>query len=162
MAAAAGGWLAAAHRLHRQHRLEPWLPESDLGAAALKRSLARHRRDIIKPAIMSRSDSPQADPPLPWAWLAINAGSAFTQAAFELWWQLRILGQPFPATHCPWCDPVSPLTKEHLQDDCGTFAYHCWLHGVLPTEAFMYPPQRDWFAAALGATHALESARHGD
>ena len=26
----------------------------------------------------------------------------------------------------------------------------------------MYTPQPDWFAPALGATHALGSARHGD
>ena len=94
--------------------------------------------------------------------MAINAASTFTQSAFELRWQLRILGQPFPATKCPWCDPVSPLTKEHLQDNGGTFAYHFWFRGVLPAEAFMYPPQPDWFAAALGTIHALVSACHSD
>ena len=64
------------------------------------------------------------------------------------------------ATVFPWCDPQLPLTKEHLQTACGSFAYQWWANGLLPAEALMYPVQPEWFTAALKTMASLEAACH--
>ena len=95
---------------------------------------------------------------LSWAWIALNAGSHFSEDAFTLWWQIRLLGQPCPATQCPWCLPATPLTITHLQLVCPTFATVCFRAGLLPAEAFHYPSQADWFVAVLATIQTLASA----
>ena len=152
---ASGGWLAAANRLTTQHNLPAWAPEPDSPATALKHSLSRHRREVIKPALLAASGSMPENPSLPWAWIAIHAGGILPQSAFELWWQIRSLGQPYPPVACPWCQPAVALTREHLQTMCAHYAYHCWTLGILPAEAFSYPAHPDWFKATLRATHAV-------
>ena len=96
------------------------------------------------------STLPPQGPPLPWAWIAEHAGISFSQLAFELWLQIRLLGQPYLARHCPWCQPGVPLTAPHLHLSCSTFTYRCFMAGILPAEAFHYPPDAAWMCAAVG------------
>lgn len=147
-ACAPGGWIASARRLVTQLRLPPWLPDPNCSANARKRSLHRHRIDLVTPAVFATSP-PHATPSLPWAWIALQAGVAFSQNAFTLWWQIRVLGQPYPARSCPWCEPAAPLTATHMHFSCATFAMRCWAAGILPAEAFGYPADEERFTAVL-------------
>ena len=101
------------------------------------------------------------NPPLPWLWLASLAGDAYSQEAFELWWQLHVLGQPYPPMLCPWCDPRPELSSTHLRTECSTFATACWIRGIQPEEAFLYPSGPAWFQAALLAVHEIQRAADG-
>ena len=96
--------------------------------------------------LMTSTPPPQG-PPLPWAWIAEHAGISFSQLAFEFWLQIRLIGQPYPARHCPWCQPRVPLTASHLHLSCSTFTYRCFMAGILPAEAFCCRPPD---AALLG------------
>merc|ERR1712110_657881 len=87
--------------------------------------------------------------PLPWAWIAANGGSTFPQCAFDLWWQLRALGVPYPRWTCPWCGPRDDCTRVHLETECASFAGRCWCSGIRPEEAFCFPVDDEWFIAVL-------------
>ncbi len=153
---ATGGWLASVHRLHASLKLPHWQPDNDLSLAARKRSLAKHRIEVITPAVTIAADTTPPNPPLPWAWIAQHTGSTFPDTAFTLWWQLRALGQPFPAGSCPWCSCA--LTSVHLTQHCLTFAQLCWTSGIHPDEAFAYPADDKWFVACLLNIHSLDVA----
>lgn len=88
------------------------------------------------------------------------AGDTYPQEAFELWWQLRVLGQPYPLMLCPWCEPRPELTSTHLRTECA-FATACWIRGIQPEEAFLYPSGPAWFQAALLAVHEIQHAADG-
>ena len=158
---AIGGWIAAAKRLQQTSKIPMWQPVAGSSLSASKRSLAHHRRRIILPAIRAALQSAPINPPLPWLWLASLAGDAFPQKAFELWWQLRVLGQPYPPMLCPWCEPRPELTSTHLRTECSTFATACWIRGIQPEEAFLYPSGPAWFQAALLAVHEIQRAADG-
>ena len=142
-------------QLITQNNLPSWSPEADCTASAYNHSLSRHRREGIRPALLAASGSISESPSSPGAWIAIHAGGTFLQSAFELLWQIRLLGQPYPAAACPWCQSAVALTREHLQTTCASYAYHCWTLGILPAEAFFYPAHPDWFTATLRAMHAV-------
>ena len=103
--------------------LPPWQPVAPLGNAARKRELARYRRETVLPAIRKSSGLAEKGAPLPWAWIAASGDTAFPRAAFDLWWQLRMLGTPHPRWSCPWCGTEVPCTSVHLRLDCPMFAY---------------------------------------
>ena len=157
---APGGWLASVQRLAVQLRIPPWDPPPDITAAEQKRHLQKYRKDVIAPAVLANTP-PAATPALPWAWLAVNAGSTFSQAAADLWLQFRILGQPYPARHCPWCQPTVPLTSTHLQMRCSTFALRCFMAGITPAEAFEYPHDASWLSAAIRTVEPIAMS-HAD
>jgi len=154
--AADGGWLHAAQNTFEALHVPPWTPETNNTASAAKASLARYRKEVIQPAVLYTSEAAPGHPPLPWAWLALNADRAFPASAFEMWWQIRVLGQSHPRCRCSWCMPTTPLTRMHLQLACVTFAEQCLVRGVQPEEAFMYPGTAGWFIAALQAIHCTE------
>ena len=150
--------MAAAQRLQKSLRIPVWQADPSLSVAALKADLARHRREVIFPAIQSAHGSHAVNPPLPWAWIAANAEITFRQEAFTIWWQVRVLGKAYPSHTCPWCTPQAQTTREHLQQECATFAACCWTKGVRPEEAFTFPPDPEWFTAALLAIEELLTA----
>ena len=151
--------MASVYRLSSQLHIPPWVPAPSDTVTATKHSLKRYRDEIVKPAVVVSAGAPPDSPPLPWAWIALNAGSLFSEEAFTLWWQIRLLGQPCPAKQCPWCLPATPLTITHLQLVCPTFATACFCAGLLPAEAFHYTSQADWFMAVLATIQTLASAR---
>ena len=153
--------MASVHRLCSQFQLPPWAPAPGDTVAATKRSLKRYRDEIVKPAVLASMGAPPGSPPLPWAWIALNARNHFTEVAFTLWWQIRLLGQPCPARPCPWCSPATPLTITHLQLACPTFATACLSAGLLPAETFNYPSQAEWFVAVLAIIHTVAAAGQG-
>ena len=97
-------------------------------------------------------------PTIAMAMACISSWRCFPQKAFELWWQLRVLGQPYPPMLCPWCEPRPELTSTHLRTECSTFATACWIRGIQPEEAFLYPSGPAWFQAALLAVHEIQRA----
>ena len=152
---APGGWLSAAQRLTHQHNISDWEPPHST-VRAQKRSLQRYRKETVTPALMAKSLPPDS-PSLPWAWIAMNAGHSFSHQAFEHWLQIRLLGQPFPARTCPWCQPAVPMTETHLHLRCATFSYRCFMAGILPTDAFSFPQTAEKFCAAV---NTLEPTGH--
>jgi hypothetical protein len=99
------------------------------------------------------------NPPLPWAWLAFRAGWDFSTRAFELWWQVRALGQPHPKDCCPWCEGNKTLTRAHLERECFTFAERCWILGLRPEESFGYPVDEGWFRVVLRIMAEVDTSR---
>jgi len=158
-ALAKGGWMLAARRSQMALGIPGWQPEPNSSASSLKDSLRKYRKQIVLPAILSSAGVVARNPPLPWAWIALRAGAAFSTSAFEWWWQIRTLGQPYPSCICPWCSPCAPLQRDHLQVACATFAMRCWELGVLPEKAFDYPRSAEWFEAVLGVMDLLVTAR---
>lgn len=148
---APGGWVAACKRLVALHQVPTWEPDPSATIATKKSSLHRFRRQFIEPAITASSHTYAVNPPLPWAWIASFAQCGMRRSAFELWWQLRILGKPYPLQTCPWCDSKPGLVAQHLQTECDFFAVRCWTHGVQPEEILLYPTDAKWFEAALSA-----------
>ena len=142
-------------QLFTQNHLPSWSPEPDCTASAYSHFLSRHRREGIRPALLAASGSISEIPTSPGAWIAIHAGGTFLQSAFELLWQIRLLGQPYPAAARPWCQPAVALTREHLQTACPFFDYHRWTPGIFPAEAFLFPANPDWFTATLRTAHAV-------
>ena len=108
--------------------------------------------------MLAAAGSAPPNPALPWAWIALYADTAFPMAGFSNWWQLRVLGKTFPSRHCPWCFPATTLTSNHLKVSCPTFAEKCWINGIMPEAAFLYPTDPAWFAAVLNITFELASA----
>ena len=159
---APGGWLSAVHRLCSTLKIPRWVPAPDECPTARKRSLARHRKSIVQPRIAAALDSTAADPPLPWAWIALNADITFPASAFSLWWQLRALGKAYPSKTCPWCVPAVTLARTHLQQRCPRFAETCWTTGIRPEEAFMYPFDAAWLSACLIAVRSVDAAWPSD
>ena len=158
---ASGGWIAAVRRLQKQLDIALWAPEPGCTKASLKRSLTRYRREVVMPAVVKMQNGIPPQPPLPWAWIGMNADVAFPQASFRLWWQLRALGQPHPAANCPWCDARPALTTLHLQHSCIMFAVRCWSRNLEPEEAFNFPSDEKWFLAVLQiATEIIEGCRN--
>ena len=148
--------MAAVSRSLRAHQVPDWQPEPNTSPAAQKRAVAKHRKTVVLPALQ-QSDLPP-NPPLPWGWVVIHAGTSFPAKAFEYWWQLRLLGQTYPATMCPQCEPPMALTREHLQFQCPSFAEHCWTRGIRPEEAFRYPAENAWFTSTLLAVAQVDKA----
>ena len=140
--------MAAARNLFTRLSIPPWKPENAMSTETAKRSLKRYRTETVTPAVMSLSGTPP-NPPLPWAWIVLNADTAFPAPGFDSWWQLRVTGQTYPTTVCPWCNPTTALTANHLRVSCPPFAMRCWTVGVRPEEAFSYPPDDSWFVAIL-------------
>ena len=93
---AVGGWMADVHRLSTTLRIPPWQPEPGASAASLKSSLARYRKEVVLPLVLAASGATPPNPALPWAWIVLNADTAFPAASFGHWWQLRVLGQWYP------------------------------------------------------------------
>ena len=60
-------------------------------------SLRRHLMNVILPAVRESSGPEPQSPPLPWARIAACADVAFQHEDFEPWWQIRVLGKPYPA-----------------------------------------------------------------
>ena len=113
-----GGWMTAARRLISILHLPPWQPEHGCSMSAWKASLARHRQEVILPLIRAEQGSSPANPPLPWLRIASNAGTQFLREGFELWWQLRVLGQPYPVIRCPWCERAPQWLTSGLNSSC--------------------------------------------
>ena len=99
---AIGGWIAAAKRVQQTSKIPMWQPVAGSSLSASKRSLAHHLRRIILPAIRAALQFRTHQPTTAMAMLASLAGDAYPQEAFELWWQLRVLGQPYPPMLCAW------------------------------------------------------------
>ena len=149
---ALGGWMHAAQRALQSLRLPPWSPRPGATATATKRSLRNYRRERILPRLLAVDGVAPPNPSLPWGWLAAEGGRAFETSAFEFWWQLRILGKPYASLKvCIWCEGSPRISRVHLQHQCAKFAQCCWCTGVLPEEAFMYPPDPAWFIAVIQA-----------
>ena len=120
-------------------------------------ALQSYRRCVVLPALQAIDPAAQHNqPPLPWAWLAVNVDHAFPRGAFACWWQFRALGTTYPNKACPWCSGVT-LSRSHLQMHCPIFAQKCWTRGVRPEEVFSDPVDDVWFTAALLAIAALDS-----
>ena len=127
---AAGGWFESAKTLSDKLHLPHWEPDDRTSRSAIKASLFRHRRDIVLPAVESLY--PQvSSPPLPWGWLALEAGRGYQYHAFVGWWQVRCLGTLCPKRGCGWCGAVQ-VTRSHLASECLTFQTKCWCAGILP------------------------------
>lgn len=156
---APGGWISAVRRLQESLKIPTWQPEQHLTAAARKRSLARYRHEVVLPAVRSAHGDTQPSPPLPWAWIGAHADVSFPQSSFALWWQQRALGLSHPPDVCPWCEQQPPLSREHLQSSCITFATVCWMRGIQPEQAFRYPPDEKWFHEVLQAVTEIDMAR---
>ena len=84
-----------------------------------------------------------------------NADKLFRRVDFETWWQIRVLGKPYPERSCPFCGASVALTQSHLEETCGQFATQCWSSGIQPHEAFFVPPEPDWFIAILNIIDAF-------
>ena len=147
--------MQAVRRLAQIHEVPPWGPSADATQCALKRSLRRYRREEVLPRLLAAGTGDVTKPPLPWAWIAAHAGRAFSQPSFELWWQLRALGKPYPSCSCPWCSSGIVLDQSHLQEQCPQFAQGCWCAGIRPEEAFCYPCTAQWFVGVLGVISEL-------
>jgi len=167
---APGGWMASVDSLAREAGCAPWQPALELKGAARKRSLVQHRRHIVIPALRAwdarRHDLMDTEltthGSLPWAWIAANGNVTFDRRAFELWWQLRVLGVSFPRSYCPWCQPQtaasSDCSRRHLEAECREFARRCSDRGIQKSEAFWYPPDDEWFTNTLGILDELRRA----
>jgi hypothetical protein len=153
---AAGGWVAAARRLQQALKIPMWEAIAGASISSNKRALAHYRRTVILPAVRAAAGFVPSNPPLPWLWVASAAAAAhFPQSAFELWWQLRVLGKASPPKLCPWCSNAQPLTSSHLRLECCTFASLCWTRGIRPEEAFLYPASPQWFTEAILAANEI-------
>ena len=152
--------MAAARHLQESLRIPSWECDPATPTAIAKRSLARHRREVILPAVRASHDACPINPPLPWAWIALHTDIEFSQESFTLWWQIRALHKAYPATTCPLCDSQAQLNKEHLQQSCCPFAKLCWLRGVSPEEAFAYPTDPGWYTAVLTAIDEIVTGMH--
>ena len=150
--------MAAARGLQQSLHVPPWSADPALPVEALKRALARHRRQVILPAVQTASTSCPMNPPLPWAWIALNADTLFSQEAFTLWWQIRVLGKSYPGRACPWCGACVRLDRGHLQQQCITFATICWTRSIQPEEVFAFPEDHVHYIAALAAIDELLTA----
>ena len=149
----------ACKRLLHSLKVPAWAPPSGASPSAKKSSSRTYRRNVLLPAISATSSIAPPNPPLPWAWIASYASNEIQRAAVELWWQLRVLGQPFPSGYCPWCDSKPRLTTQHVQTGCDTFAVRCWMNGIQPEQIFLYPANAAWFESALSVIAKLVQAR---
>ena len=148
---APGSWAHSVAVLRRAVAADGWKPTQPRGSTARKLEMATFRKTRVLPAFASKFNTYGA---LPWPWIAANGDVSFPRRAFEIWWQLRVLGATHPRRSCPWC-PRSRCTSQHLEYGCETFAMQCWIRGVRPEEAFAFPPDPDWFVAALRAVGQL-------
>ena len=155
---AAGGWLAAVHRLHSSLHIPHWQPETDTTIASRKRSLDRYRKTVLQPSVVQALGSAPLNPALPWAWIALNADTCFAASAFTLWWQLRVLGRAHPTMMCPCCQPAEQLTRPHLESACPSFAQRCWTLGMWPEGAFQYPCGPESFCTYVNIVGDIQSA----
>ena len=151
--------MAAICKLRRDLQLPPWVASGPVGSASRKGSLRRYRREVILPTLSSPTTLVENLGPLPWAWIAAHGDSAFPRCGFDLWWQLRTIGAPYPRWDCPWCGPDTPCTRVHLVTECVSFAARCWCTGVQPEVCFEYPADAESFTALLRITGALSEAR---
>ena len=148
--------------MQRLLKVPMWHAEPEASLSAAKRSLCQHRRAVILPAVRAAMGATPLNPPLPWLWIATEAGTRFPLEAFVLWWQLRALGQSYPASTYPRCDNRPYLSSDHPRCGCSTFATLCWASCIRPEDAFGFPRSREWFTAVILSTNEVIRAMRRD
>ena len=126
--------------------IPPWQPEqADLETVcSRRRSLKSYRLKSVMPCVTKAGTS--NNKPLPWAWLAMQAGQLFHPSAFNKWLCLRIVGRAsFQATTCALCG------DQHGETDCPAFLAALLLHGITIDVALEYPESPACFTATLRA-----------
>ena len=152
---AGGGWFKAVETLRCKLQIPMWEPDANTKISELKRSLQRYRREVVTPAVVAEA-GPPPNASLPWLWLATRAFPRLVKA-FEVWWQIRILGQTFPATMCPWCD-TTPMTQLHLCNECRHMALICQGWRTHAKKLLDFPSDALSFELALEVCNELASS----
>ena len=173
--AAPGTWLEAVRKLMTRYAIVPWHPDAGVspGTAEWNLSLRSHRRRVVLPTLRKHHLA-LGQRPLPWGWIAIQGGQAFSRRSFEAWWHVRtfrglgwLARRGVDCSYCCLCSGPAEDLRQHLQETCPVFSLRGAVEGWDPRLCFETPSDPRRFTAVLIAMDSFvdgwpQNRRHND